>query len=52
MAAGELDPASIHLPGVHVQRIVQADGSDKRIERRTVRQSGYGMNDSVLKGGA
>jgi 3-oxoacid CoA-transferase subunit A len=34
---GELDPASIHLPGVHVQRIVAADGADKRIERRTVR---------------
>jgi len=34
---GEIDPAIVQLPGVHVQRVVQADGSDKRIERRTVR---------------
>jgi 3-oxoacid CoA-transferase subunit A len=34
---GELDPDSIHLPGVYVHRIVEV-GSDieKRIERRTV----------------
>ena len=35
--AGELDPDSIHLPGVYVTRVVAADPSDKRIERRTVR---------------
>jgi 3-oxoacid CoA-transferase subunit A len=34
---GELDPDSIHLPGVYVQRVV-AVGKDieKRIEKRTV----------------
>ncbi|WP_042431754.1 CoA transferase subunit A [Streptacidiphilus anmyonensis] len=36
--AGELDPDAIHLPGIHVDRVVQADDpADKRIERRTVR---------------
>ena len=35
---GELDPDSIHTPGVFVQRLVVADGAhEKRIERRTVR---------------
>ena len=34
---GELDPDSIHLPGIYVHRIVEV-GTDieKRIERRTV----------------
>jgi 3-oxoacid CoA-transferase subunit A len=37
---GDIDPASVHTPGVFVQRVVpltpeQAD--DKRIEKRTVR---------------
>ncbi|MCX3061221.1 CoA transferase subunit A [Streptomyces beihaiensis] len=35
--AGELDPDAVHLPGVYVDRIVAADPTDKRIERRTVR---------------
>ncbi|MEV7795932.1 CoA transferase subunit A [Streptomyces sp. NPDC087512] len=34
---GELDPDAVHLPGVYVDRIVTADPTDKRIERRTVR---------------
>ncbi|MDR2999574.1 MAG: succinyl-CoA--3-ketoacid-CoA transferase, partial [Microbacterium sp.] len=36
---GELDPDSIHLPGIYVHRIVEV-GTDveKRIERRTVRE--------------
>lgn len=34
---GELDPASIHTPGVYVQRVVRCDNYEKRIERRTVR---------------
>ncbi|MFR9797402.1 CoA transferase subunit A [Streptomyces sp. MS06] len=33
---GELNPDAVHLPGIHVDRIVAADPSDKRIERRTV----------------
>ena len=36
---GELDPALIHTPGVFVQRVVPVDGTEKRIERRTVRKA-------------
>lgn len=35
---GELDPNSIHTPGVFVQRIFQGVDYEKRIEQRTVRQ--------------
>jgi 3-oxoacid CoA-transferase subunit A len=35
---GELDPESVHTPGVFVQRVVVAP-RQKRIERRTVRKS-------------
>ena len=35
---GELDPDSIHLPGVYVQHIVHSPSFEKRIERRTVRE--------------
>ena len=34
---GELDPNSIHLPGIFVQRIFQGVRYEKRIEQRTVR---------------
>lgn len=34
---GELEPDSIHTPGIYVQRVVQGGAYDKRIERRTVR---------------
>ena len=33
---GELDPDSIHVPGIYVHRIFQGAGYEKRIERRTV----------------
>lgn len=33
---GGLDPDSIHTPSVYVQRIIQCDHYEKRIERRTV----------------
>lgn len=36
--AGELDPNSIHTPGIYVHRIFQGAGYEKRIEQRTVRQ--------------
>lgn len=40
---GDLDPDSVHLPGVFVDRIVEVGrGIEKRIERRTVRQAGEG----------
>ena len=34
---GALDPDSVHLPGVFVQRVVEVGGEGKRIEKRTVR---------------
>ena len=34
---GELDPATVHTPGIFVQRVVHVPGVDKRIEKRTVR---------------
>lgn len=34
--AGELDPNSIHTPGIFVQRIFQGKGYEKRIEQRTI----------------
>ncbi len=35
---GALDPDSIHLPGVYVQRLIVGSPYDKKIEFRTVRQ--------------
>jgi 3-oxoacid CoA-transferase subunit A len=36
--AGELDPNSIHTPGIFVHRIFQGNNYEKRIEQRTVRK--------------
>jgi 3-oxoacid CoA-transferase subunit A len=36
---GALDPDSVHLPGVFVQRVVEVGSEGKRIEKRTVRNS-------------
>lgn len=36
---GELDPDSIHLPGIFVHRIVLNENPEKRIEQRTTRQA-------------
>ena len=33
---GELDPATVHTPGIFVQRVVQVPAVTKRIEKRTV----------------
>jgi 3-oxoacid CoA-transferase subunit A len=33
---GELDPMTVHTPGIFVQRVVHAPDVEKRIERRTV----------------
>jgi 3-oxoacid CoA-transferase subunit A len=35
---GSLDPDAIHTPGIFVQRIVQGQAYEKRIEKRTVRE--------------
>lgn len=34
--AGELDPDSIHTPGIYVQRILKGEGYEKPIEQRTL----------------
>ena len=34
---GELDPNTIHTPGIFVQRIFQGESYEKRIEQRTIR---------------
>ena len=38
VAAGELDPDQVHLPGIFVQRIIQSKDLQKWIERRTVQK--------------
>lgn len=38
VAAGELDPNQIHIPGIFVQRIFQGEKYEKRIEQLTVRE--------------
>jgi 3-oxoacid CoA-transferase subunit A len=35
---GELDPNSIHTPGIYIHRIFQGENYEKRIEQRTVRK--------------
>jgi len=35
---GELDPDSVHTPGIYVHRIFQGTDYEKRIEQRTVRK--------------
>jgi 3-oxoacid CoA-transferase subunit A len=37
LETGDMDPNFIHTPGIFVQRIIQCDGYDKKIERRTIR---------------
>ena len=38
---GELDPDSIHLPGIFVHRIIEVGPDiEKRIERRTITTEG------------
>jgi 3-oxoacid CoA-transferase subunit A len=37
--AGELDPNSIHTPGIYVQRIFKGENYEKRIEQRTIKLS-------------
>lgn len=37
LEVGELDPNTIHLPGIFVQRIFEGKDYEKRIEQRTVR---------------
>ncbi|KAJ2089025.1 Succinyl-CoA:3-ketoacid coenzyme A transferase 1, mitochondrial [Coemansia sp. RSA 986] len=36
VSAGSLLPSEIHIPGIHVHRIVKGGGYEKKIEKRTV----------------
>jgi 3-oxoacid CoA-transferase subunit A len=36
--AGKLDPNQVHTPGIFVQRIIQGQKYEKRIEQRTIRK--------------
>lgn len=36
--AGQLDPDSIHVPGIYVHRVFKGEKFEKRIEQRTVRK--------------
>ena len=38
VSTGELDPNQIHTPGIFVQRIIEGEKYEKRIEQRTVRK--------------
>lgn len=44
---GELEPDSIHLPSIYVQRIVKGPSYEKRIERRTVTKKDAKSSDSA-----
>jgi acyl CoA:acetate/3-ketoacid CoA transferase alpha subunit len=35
---GELDPDSVHTPGIYINAIFQGQNYEKRIERRTTRK--------------
>jgi 3-oxoacid CoA-transferase subunit A len=35
---GQLDPDTVHTPGIYVHRLIQGEKYEKRIERRTVRK--------------
>jgi 3-oxoacid CoA-transferase subunit A len=39
VAPGDIDPATVHLPGVFISRIVHTGTQQKRIEKRTVRSA-------------
>ncbi len=38
LPAGQLDPNQIHTPGIFVQRIIQGNNYEKRIEQKTTRK--------------
>jgi 3-oxoacid CoA-transferase subunit A len=40
VSPGELDPDSIHTPGIYIHRIFEGKNYEKRIEQRTVRKKG------------
>jgi 3-oxoacid CoA-transferase subunit A len=47
VAPGELDPDSIHTPGIYVQRIILGKNYEKRIEQRTVRRRNSDLGNAA-----
>jgi 3-oxoacid CoA-transferase len=47
--AGALDPDSIHTPGIYVDRIVQGEQYEKRIEFRTVQGAAASRKESPIR---
>ncbi len=47
--AGALDPDSIHTPGIYVDRIVQGERYEKRIEFRTVQGAAASRKESPIR---
>lgn len=47
---GEIDPTHVHTPGIFVQRVVHIPHPEKRIEKRTIRETDAGATLSA--GGA
>mmetsp|Transcript_36948 Transcript_36948/g.105093 ORF Transcript_36948/g.105093 Transcript_36948/m.105093 type:complete len:514 (+) Transcript_36948:47-1588(+) len=41
--AGSLSPEEIHLPGIYVQRLIQGESYEKRIEKRTISSGSGGI---------
>src|ERR1700730_15083007 len=46
---GELDPAQIHTPGIFVDRIIQGEKYEKRIEFRTVQGSTTAKKENPIR---
>ena len=49
VGTGDLDPDQIHVPGVFVDRIVQGERYEKRVEFRTVRGSAASKKESPAR---
>jgi 3-oxoacid CoA-transferase len=47
VAVGELEPDSIHVPGIYVDRIIQGENYEKRIEFRTIAGANTGKESPV-----
>ncbi len=46
---GEIDPDSVHTPGIYVDRIIQGKDYEKRIEFRTVQGAASSKKDSPIR---
>ena len=49
LGPGELDPDQIHTPGLYVDRIIQGERYEKRIEFRTVRGAAVSRKESPVR---